>query len=74
MATPHGTEDLLYVQRGPASLTEMSGQEVQEALKRTKVILIPVGRRRIMVRICRWGPTAWRAARSAGAPRSVWRR
>lgn len=36
-------DSILYVQKGPASLTEMSGQEVQEALKRTKVILIPVG-------------------------------
>jgi creatinine amidohydrolase len=33
----------LYVQKGPATLTEMSGAEVREALKRTKTILIPCG-------------------------------
>ena len=36
-------DDVLYVQRGPATLVEMSGPEVQEALKHTDVILIPVG-------------------------------
>lgn len=41
MADPD--DPVLYVQRGPATLPEMSGQDVQEALKRTKVILIPVG-------------------------------
>jgi creatinine amidohydrolase len=43
MATPHAADTPLYVQRGPATLTEMSGQEVQAALTRTKAILIPVG-------------------------------
>jgi creatinine amidohydrolase len=43
MADPHAMDSPLYVQRGPATLTEMSGQEVQEALKRTQAILIPVG-------------------------------
>jgi len=35
--------EVLYVQKGPATLTEMSGPEVQVALKQTDVILIPVG-------------------------------
>jgi len=43
MAVPDGIDRTLYVQRGPATLTEMSGQEVQAALKRTRAILIPVG-------------------------------
>jgi creatinine amidohydrolase len=43
MAAAHDMDVPLYVQRGPATLTEMSGQEVQAALQRTKVILIPVG-------------------------------
>ena len=38
-----GSEQLLYVQKGPATLTEMSGPEVQAALKQTNIILIPVG-------------------------------
>jgi creatinine amidohydrolase len=36
-------EQCLYVQKGPATLTEMSGAEVREALKTTQKILIPVG-------------------------------
>lgn len=36
-------EDILYVQKGPATLTEMSGDEVRAVLKRTNKILIPVG-------------------------------
>jgi creatinine amidohydrolase len=43
MAVPEAIDGPLYMQRGPATLTEMSGQEVQEALKRTKVVLIPCG-------------------------------
>jgi len=41
-----GTEQndaVLYVQKGPATLTEMSGDEVRQALQRTKAILIPCG-------------------------------
>src|ERR671933_386522 len=34
---------VLYVQKGPATLPEMTGAEVQAALKHTDVILIPVG-------------------------------
>ncbi len=34
---------ILYVQKGPATLTEMSGQEVAEALQKTDVLLLPVG-------------------------------
>ena len=37
------SDDVLYVQKGPASLTEMTGVEVEEALKSTRTILIPVG-------------------------------
>ena len=36
-------DQVLYVQKGPATLPEMSGPEVQEALKRTQTILIPFG-------------------------------
>jgi creatinine amidohydrolase len=36
-------EDLLYVQKGPASLTEMSSHDVAAALETTDVILIPFG-------------------------------
>lgn len=36
-------ESILYVQKGPPTLTEMSGPEVQAMLKKTDVILIPVG-------------------------------
>ena len=43
MATSLGFDTPLYVQKGPPTLAEMSGQEVQAALKRTKAILIPVG-------------------------------
>jgi creatinine amidohydrolase len=38
-----GEDNVLYVQNGPATLLEMSGAEVQEALKRTDVILLPFG-------------------------------
>ncbi len=37
------TDNVLYVQKGPATLTEMSGTEVAEALKHTDVLLLPVG-------------------------------
>lgn len=37
------TNDILYIQKAPATLTEMTGAEVQAALKQTDVILIPVG-------------------------------
>lgn len=33
----------LYVQKGPATLTEMTGQEVEAAVARTRVVLLPVG-------------------------------
>jgi len=36
-------DQVLYVQKGPATLPEMTGPEVQEMLKQTDVILIPVG-------------------------------
>lgn len=36
-------DQVLYVQRGPATLLEMSGPEVQEVLKVTQTILIPFG-------------------------------
>ena len=39
-----GRQDaVLYVQKGPATLSEMSGEEVRQALQRTKTILIPCG-------------------------------
>jgi creatinine amidohydrolase len=34
---------VLYVQKGPATLTEMTGQEVEAAVARTRLILLPVG-------------------------------
>jgi len=37
------SENILYRQKGPASLSEMTGVEVEEALKTTQTILIPVG-------------------------------
>lgn len=37
------SDSVLYVQKGPATLAEMSGQEVQDALKRTRAVLIPCG-------------------------------
>ena len=43
MATHTHAGPVLYVQKGPATLPEMSGAEVREALKRTQKILIPVG-------------------------------
>jgi len=36
-------DTILYRQKGPASLSEMTGVEVEEALKITQTILIPVG-------------------------------
>lgn len=36
-------DPVLFVQRGPASLTEMTGVEVETALRTTRKILIPVG-------------------------------
>jgi creatinine amidohydrolase len=36
-------DGVLYVQKGPASLTEMTSQEVAEALERTRTLLLPVG-------------------------------
>jgi creatinine amidohydrolase len=39
-----GRQDaVLYVQKGPATLSEMSGEEVRQALQQTKTILIPCG-------------------------------
>ena len=43
MSATNGRDSILYVQKGPATLTEMSGQEVREALERTRAILIPLG-------------------------------
>lgn len=43
MTTRGAGDEVLYVQKGPPSLTEMSGADVREALKRTKTILIPCG-------------------------------
>jgi creatinine amidohydrolase len=34
---------VLYVQKGPATLTEMTGQEVEAAVARMRLILLPVG-------------------------------
>jgi len=34
---------VLYVQKGPPTLTEMTGQEVEQALARTRAILLPLG-------------------------------
>lgn len=36
-------DQVLYVQKGPPTLPEMSGPEIQEALKATQTILIPFG-------------------------------
>lgn len=36
-------DQVLYVQKGPATLPEMSGPEIQEALKVTQTIIIPFG-------------------------------
>jgi creatinine amidohydrolase len=35
--------EVLYVQKGPASLTEMSSEDVRDWLTRTDVLLLPVG-------------------------------
>ena len=35
--------DVLYLQKGPATLTEMSSEDVREALTRSDVLLLPVG-------------------------------
>lgn len=35
--------DVLYVQRGPATMTEMSSHDVARALERTAVVLLPFG-------------------------------
>ena len=43
MAGTERNDAVLYVQKGPATLTEMSGDEVRQALQRTKTILIPCG-------------------------------
>ena len=43
MSTTNDRDSILYVQKGPATLTEMSGQEVREALEHTRAILIPLG-------------------------------
>ena len=43
MSAAKGRDAVLFVQKGPATLTEMSGQEVREALERTRAILIPLG-------------------------------
>ncbi len=43
MPTPSADDWLLYVQKGPATLTEMSSHDVAAALQQTDVILIPFG-------------------------------
>ena len=43
MAGTERNDAVLFVQKGPATLTEMSGDEVRQALRRTKTILIPCG-------------------------------
>ncbi|MDQ3249107.1 MAG: creatininase family protein [Chloroflexota bacterium] len=43
MPTPSADDSLLYVQKGPATLTEMSSHDVAAALQQTDVILIPFG-------------------------------
>lgn len=43
MSATNDRDSILYVQKGPATLTEMSGQDVREALERTRAILIPLG-------------------------------
>ena len=43
MSAADKRDAILYVQKGPATLTEMSGQEVREALKHTRAILMPLG-------------------------------
>lgn len=43
MTTSPDSGDLLYVQKGPATLTEMTGDEVAAALKHSDVLLLPVG-------------------------------
>ncbi len=43
MAEAIGHGDTLYVQKGPPTLAEMSGPDVQEALKHSDVVLIPFG-------------------------------
>lgn len=36
-------DELLYIQKKPATLTEMTGAEIEQALQRTDVVLIPCG-------------------------------
>ena len=43
MASAERSGKVLYVQKGPATLTEMSGEDVRRELQRTKTILIPCG-------------------------------
>ena len=43
IANTESKASALYVQKGPATLTEMSGAEVRKALQRTTTILIPCG-------------------------------
>ena len=42
-AERHANQDLLYSQKGPPTLDEMTGPEVEEALTQTDVLLLPVG-------------------------------
>ena len=37
------TDNVLYIQKGPATLTEMSGDAVRQALEQSDVLLLPVG-------------------------------
>ena len=37
------TDDILYVQKGPPTLPEMTGPQVEERLQKTQVLLLPFG-------------------------------
>lgn len=37
------SEDVVYIQKRPASLPEMTGPELEERLKTTRVVLLPFG-------------------------------
>src|SRR5579871_1617353 len=37
------SDEIVYVQKGPASLPEMTGPELEERLKTTRVLLLPFG-------------------------------
>jgi creatinine amidohydrolase len=43
MPDDFANDDILFIQKGPPTLTEMSGPDVAEALQRTQTLLLPVG-------------------------------